>query len=95
MNGGGYLFSKIWIALCKKLLPKKKSKIIENHAIRLTNYYDYLPNETDKKINELLEEIRLIRLSERRLYQKVTDLFATAIDYDSKADQTFNFFKTV
>ena len=34
-----------------------KSKIIENHAIRLTNYYDYLPNETDKKINELLEEI--------------------------------------
>ncbi len=34
-----------------------KSEIIENHAIRLTDYYDYLPNETDKKINELLEEI--------------------------------------
>lgn len=45
--------------------------------------------------NELLEEIRLIRLSERRLYQKVTDLFITAIDYDSKSDQTLNFFKTV
>ena len=45
--------------------------------------------------NELLEEIRLIRLSERRLYQKVTDLFVTAIDYDNQDDRTFEFFKTV
>lgn len=37
MNGGGYLFSKIWIALCKKLLPKKKSKIIEKKV--LTNFF--------------------------------------------------------
>ena len=34
-----------------------KSEIIENHAIRLTDYYDYLPNETDQKINELLEDM--------------------------------------
>ena len=32
---------------------------------------------------ELLEEIREIRLSERRFYQKVTDLFATSVDYDA------------
>ena len=57
---------------------------LANGAFLTKDYYD-----------ELLEEIRLIRLSERRLYQKVTDLFATAIDYDSKSDQTLNFFKTV
>ena len=45
--------------------------------------------------DELLEEIRLIRLSERRLYQKVTDLFVTAIDYDNQDNRTFEFFKTL
>ncbi len=44
---------------------------------------------------KLLEEIREIRLSERRFYQKVTDLFATSIDYDSKSPITINFFKKV
>lgn len=57
---------------------------LANGAYLTKDYYD-----------ELLEEIRLIRLSERRLYQKVTDLFVTAIDYDSKAEQTLMFFKTV
>lgn len=44
---------------------------------------------------ELLEEIRLIRLSERRLYQQVTDVFATALDYDKDSEMTYTFFKTV
>lgn len=57
---------------------------LANGAYLTKDYYD-----------ELLEEIRLIRLSERRLYQKVTDLFATAIDYDKQDDRTFEFFKTV
>lgn len=43
----------------------------------------------------MLEEIREIRLSERRFYQKVTDIFATSIDYDSKSPITINFFKKV
>ena len=34
-----------------------KSQIIEKHAIKFTDFYDYLPNETDQKINELLEDI--------------------------------------
>ena len=34
-----------------------KSQIIEKHAIKFTDFYDYHPNETDKKINELLEDI--------------------------------------
>ncbi|MBO0324395.1 virulence RhuM family protein [Muricauda sp. CAU 1633] len=44
---------------------------------------------------ELLEKIREIRASERRFYQKITDLYATAIDYDSKAPITQDFYATV
>lgn len=42
-----------------------------------------------------LEKIREIRLSERRFYQKVTDLYATAIDYDPSAKATRRFFAAV
>jgi len=44
---------------------------------------------------ELLERIREIRLSERRLYQKITDIYALSADYDSKAEITQLFFATV
>jgi len=44
---------------------------------------------------KLLEEIREIRLSERRFYQKVTDIYATSIDYDAKSPVSINFFKKV
>lgn len=43
----------------------------------------------------LLEEIREIRLSERRFYQKITDIYATSIDYDAKAPTSQKFFATV
>lgn len=44
---------------------------------------------------KLLEEIREIRLSERRFYQKITDIYATSIDYDRKSPITIDFFKKV
>lgn len=44
---------------------------------------------------ELLEEIREIRASERLFYQKVTDLFATASDYDSRSNTARRFFASV
>ena len=44
---------------------------------------------------EMLERIREIRLSERRIYQKITDIYALSADYDSKADITKQFFATV
>lgn len=44
---------------------------------------------------ELLERIREIRASERRFYQKITDLYALAIDYDSSAPITKEFFASV
>lgn len=43
----------------------------------------------------LLEEIREIRLSERRFYQKVTDIYATSMDYDPRSPISKTFFATV
>lgn len=46
--------------------------------------------------DELLEKIREIRASERRFYQKITDIYGQcSIDYDKNADLTKTFFKTV
>ena len=42
-----------------------------------------------------LEKIREIRLSERRFYQKVTDIYATSVDYDRTSQSTQRFFATV
>ncbi len=44
---------------------------------------------------ELLQRVRNIRSSERNFYQKVTDIYATAIDYDLRSDMTKTFFATV
>jgi hypothetical protein len=45
---------------------------------------------------ELLERIREIRASERRFYQKITDIFSQcSMDYDAKSELTVNFYKTV
>lgn len=45
--------------------------------------------------DELLERIRAIRASERRFYQKITDIYSTSIDYDAHAAITQTFFATV
>jgi hypothetical protein len=50
---------------------------------------------TDEYFERQLQQIREIRLSERKFYQKVTDLYATAFDYDKDAATTKNFFKMV
>ena len=50
---------------------------------------------TDEYFERQLEQIREIRLSERKFYQKVTDLYATAFDYDKDAKTTRLFFQTV
>lgn len=49
----------------------------------------------DEYFERQLEQIREIRLSERKFYQKVTDLYATAFDYDKDAKTTRLFFQTV
>ena len=50
---------------------------------------------SNEYFEHLLEDIREIRLSERKFYQKVTDLYATAVDYDGTALRTRRFFATV
>jgi len=59
-------------------------KRMENGAFLSEDYFEHL-----------LAEIREIRLSERRFYQKITDIYATAMDYDKDAPQTRQFFAKV
>ena len=50
---------------------------------------------TDKYFDAQLERIREIRMSERKFYQKITDIYATALDYDPQAPSTTRFYATV
>lgn len=59
-------------------------KRMENGAFLSEDYFEHL-----------LAEIREIRLSERRLYQKLTDIYATSMDYDAEAPLTKEFFKKI
>ena len=59
-------------------------KRMENGAFLAEDYFE-----------RLLEEIREIRLSERRFYQKITDIYATAVDYNKDAPTTREFFAKV
>ncbi len=50
---------------------------------------------TERYFEEQLQRVREIRLSERKFYQKITDIYATAVDYDVTAQATKRFFATV
>lgn len=67
----------------------KKGYIIDKKRMENGTFFD------EDYFESLLAEIREIRLSERRFYQKITDIYATAIDYDSKSPTTIKFFKKV
>ena len=56
---------------------------------------DRLKGNRSRYFRELLQRIRDIRMSERNFYQKVTDIFATSVDYDRTNDITRSFFATV
>ena len=77
-----------WATSVLKEFSKKgyiiDKKRMENGIFFDEDYYD-----------SLLAEIREIRLSERRFYQKITDIYATSIDYDKKSPTTIKFFKKV
>lgn len=57
---------------------------LKNGTFLNQNYFD-----------ELLQEIREIRISERNFYQKITDIYTTSLDYNVSSPITKNFFKTV
>ncbi len=53
------------------------------------------PDHPFDYFDELLRRIQDIRTSERRFYQKITDIYATSVDYDPTLDMSIGFFKTV
>ena len=67
----------------------KKGYIIDKKRMANGAFFD------EDYYDSLLAEIREIRLSERRFYQKVTDIYATSVDYDSQSPTTIKFFKKV
>lgn len=75
------------------------TKVLRDFAIRgwvLDN--DRLKNGaylSEEYFDQLLAEIREIRASERKFYQKITDIYATAMDYNVESPTTKTFFKTV
>jgi hypothetical protein len=54
-----------------------------------------LKGNGNRYFRELLQRVRDIRSSERNLYQQVTDIYATAVDYDPRSNDTRKFFSTV
>ncbi|MEA3429602.1 MAG: virulence RhuM family protein [Thermodesulfobacteriota bacterium] len=64
-----------------------KGFVMDDERLKNPGQIDYF--------DELLERIRDIRASERRFYQKITDIYATSIDYDPNSEITHNFFASV
>ncbi len=66
-----------------------KGFALDDHRLKNAKHFgtDYF--------DELLERIRAIRASERRFYQKITDIYATSVDYDTNAALTQEFYATV
>lgn len=76
-----YLSFPLFIKLDKYII---KSFLVKNGFFLNEEYFDHL-----------LDETREIRASEGRFYQKITDIYATAMDYSVDASITQTFFKTV
>ena len=64
-----------------------KGFVLDDARLKEPGQWDYF--------DELLERIREIRASEKRFYQKIKDIYTTAVDYDSKSDEAQLFFKKV
>ncbi|MDO8660098.1 MAG: virulence RhuM family protein [Candidatus Parcubacteria bacterium] len=71
-----------------------KNYIHKGYALD-SNRMKYGSRFSARYFDELYEEIKDIRTSERMIYQKITDIYATAIDYSSKAFESKRFFATV
>ena len=71
-----------------------KNYIYKGYALDV-NRMKYGSRFGARYFDDLYEEIKDIRTSERRIYQKITDIYATAIDYSPKAYESKEFFATV
>jgi len=66
-----------------------KGFVLDDERLKNGKYFD------KNYFDELIERVRDIRTSERNFYQKITDIYATSIDYSSKSEETKSFFATV
>jgi len=66
-----------------------KGFVLDDSRLKNGNYFD------KNYFDELIERVREIRTSERNFYQKITDIYATSLDYNSKSAKTRDFFATV
>ena len=66
-----------------------KGYVLDKERLKNGSFLD------ENHFDELLQEIREIRISERNFYQKITDIYSTSLDYNSKSPLTQEFFKTV
>ena len=64
-----------------------KGFVMDDERLKQVDKWDYF--------DEWLERIRDIRASEKRFYQKIRDIYATAVDYDKNSEQAREFFKKV
>ena len=71
------------------------SQYIKNGYVLDDDRFKYGNQLTDAKFEQLLERIREIRASERMAYQKITDIYATACDYQKDANETREFYAKV
>ena len=80
---------RIWATKILKEYMIKGFSLNDERFIKENKYYS-------KYFEELLECIKVIRVSERMAYQKITDLFiATSTDYNPKSGQAYTFFKII
>ena len=88
VNSGRAIDFRLWAINVLKQYSLKgyvlDKERLKNGAFLDENYFD-----------ELLQEIREIRISERNFYQKITDIYSTSLDYNSQSPITQEFFKTV
>lgn len=73
----------------------KKMKKASTASIRPTARPALPAPDAPDYFDELLKRVQEIRVSEKRLYRQVTDIYATSVDYDADAEGTWDFFATV
>ena len=78
-----------WVNQIAKDYNTIKGWVMDDERLKRGTYL------TEKYFDEQLERIREIRASERKFYQKITDLYATAVDYDKNSATTRRFYATV
>lgn len=91
----GYRVNSEWGTQFRQWAITILQKYIHKGFVIDSDRFKYGSRFSARFFDDLLEEIRDIRASERMVYQKITDIYATSIDYSNKAEDTKLFFANV